>query len=145
MKLISEAFGHGDPIPRRFTCDGGNVSPPLRWSGAPAATKSFVVLCDDPEASEGAWRHWAAFDIPTYRTELLEGAGRPERFEDFRHAINDFGELGYGGAAPPHRHGVYYRFFRLLAVDRPELNIRAHPSCAEVDSKPASTFSRKPR
>ncbi len=135
MLLTSTAFHEGAVIPRRFTCDAENVSPALQWAGAPAETKSFVLLCDDPDAPAGVWRHWAVFDIPPYRVELVEGAGRPEGFEDFRHAVNDFGELGYGGPCPPHQHGVHHYHFKLLALDRAELPIRAHPSCKEVEEE----------
>jgi Raf kinase inhibitor-like YbhB/YbcL family protein len=64
MKLVSSAFADGAAIPRRFTCDGENLSPPLQWSDAPASTRSFVLLCDDPDAPAGTWHHWAAYDLP---------------------------------------------------------------------------------
>ncbi len=135
MLLTSTAFHDGAIIPRRFTCDGENVSPPLQWTGAPVESKSVVLLCDDPDAPAGTWRHWAVFDIPSYRAELVEGAGRPEGFEDFRHAVNDFGNLGYGGPCPPRHHGLHHYHFRLLALDRAELSVRAHPSCKEVEQE----------
>jgi Raf kinase inhibitor-like YbhB/YbcL family protein len=133
MHLTSPAFLHGEIIPSEFTCDGNNVSPPLRWSDAPEGTKSFVVLCSDPDAPSGVWRHWAAYDIPAYRSELAEGAGRPQAFEDFRHAMNDFRHFGYGGPCPPHHHGVHHYKFHLLALNRADLPIRTHPTCEEVE------------
>ncbi len=133
MLLTSTAFLDGAEIPREYTCDGNNMSPPLHWSDPPPETKSFVLLCDDPDAVEGLWRHWAAYDIPVDRNEFHEDAGLPEGFEDFRHAINDFGDFGYGGPCPPHGHGVHRYHFRLLALDRAELSIRTHPSCEEVE------------
>lgn len=133
MRLTSDAFSGGEKIPQEFTCEGDDRSPPLKWSGAPKETKSFVLLCEDPDAPRGVFRHWACYDIPAYHTELVEGAGRPEGFEDFRHGINDFEELGYNGPCPPHGHGVHHYHFRLLALDCAELPIRTHPTCKEVE------------
>ena len=78
MRLISTAFSDGATIPRRFTCDGEDVSPALKWFDAPAQTKSFVLLCDDPDAPAGTWRHWAVYNIPVDQTRLVEDAGRPK-------------------------------------------------------------------
>lgn len=133
MRLTSEAFFDGGPIPREHGCDGENRSPPLTWTGAPGETKSFVLLVDDPDAPNGTFHHWACYDIPAYHTELVEGAGRPEGFEDFRHGVNDFRELGYKGPCPPHGHGRHRYRFRLLALNCAELPIRTHPSCVEVE------------
>jgi len=135
MRLTSLAFQDGETMPRQFTCDGANVSPQLQWTDAPAETRSFVLLCNDPDAPAGVWRHWAVFDIPAYRSELVEGAGRPESFEDFRHAVNDFRQFGYGGPCPPHHHGIHHYHFRLFALDCAELSVRAHPSCEEVEQE----------
>src|SRR5260370_16857840 len=79
MQLRSSAFDDGAAIPRRFTCEGGDVSPPLNWSDPPAPTRSFVVLCDDPDAPAGTCHHWAAYDIPAGRTGLPEDAARHPR------------------------------------------------------------------
>lgn len=133
MKLTSVAFIDGDAIPRHFTCDGEDMSPSLQWTNAPKETKSFVVLVDDLDAPGGIFRHWACYDIPAYHTELVEGAGRPEGFEDFRHGMNDFDELGYNGPCPPHGHGLHRYRFRLFALSCDELPIRTHPSCEEVE------------
>lgn len=133
MKLSCEAFVEGGAMPVEFTCDGEGRSPPLRWSGAPEATKSFVLLVDDLDAPSGVFHHWACYDIPAHHTDLVEGAGSPEPFEDFRHAVNDFGELGYGGPCPPEGHGAHRYRFRLLALGCAELSIRTHPACVEVE------------
>jgi len=135
MRLTSLAFSDGGKIPRQYTCEGDDLSPPLKWSGAPKDTKSFVMLCDDPDAPHGVFHHWACYDIPAYHSELVEGAGRPEAFEDFRHAVNDFEELGYNGPCPPHGHGVHHYHFRLLALSCAELQIRTHPTCEEVEDE----------
>jgi Raf kinase inhibitor-like YbhB/YbcL family protein len=72
MRLTSTAFADGSAIPRRFTCDGEDVSPPLNWSDAPTDTRSFALLCDDPDAPAGTWHHWAAYDIPSGLTTLVQ-------------------------------------------------------------------------
>lgn len=134
MRLISKAFRDEELIPRHFACDGDNISPNLRWIDAPPDAKGFVLLFDDPEAPGGVVRHWAAYDIPAYHAELVEGAGRPGSFEDFRHAVNDFGDLGYTGPLSAQGDGPHRYCFRLLALDCVELAIRTHPTCEEVEA-----------
>ncbi len=133
MRLSSTAFTHGSAIPRRFTCDGEDLSPPLDWSDAPAGTRSFVLLCDDPDAPAGTWHHWAAYDITAGQTALAPGAAQHAEKQGFKQATNDFQRVGYGGPCPPHRHGPHHYHFRLLAlsVDHPPL--RKSPSCRDVE------------
>jgi hypothetical protein len=133
MRLISSAFVHDAQIPRRYTCDGDDVSPPLEWSGAPAAARSFVLLCDDPDAPGGTWHHWAAYDIPSGQVRLAEDAARHSRDHDLKQAINDFQRTGYGGPCPPRRHGRHRYHFRLLALSIERLPVRDGPSCREVE------------
>ncbi len=135
MKLISDGFCDGGALPPHFTCDGEDMSPALQWRDAPQEAKSFVVLVDDLDAAGGVSRHWACYDIPYYHTALVEGAGRPEGFEDFRHGVNDFEELGYTGPCPPEGDGLHRYCFRLLALNCAELAIRTHPSCEEVETE----------
>ena len=131
MKLTSTAFSDGDIIPRRFTCEGENVSPPLAWTDAPAGTHSFVVLCDDPDAPAGTWHHWAAYDIAADRHALAEAV--PARSGDgLRQGINDFHKPGYGGPCPPRGHGPHHYHFRLLALSIAHLATRRGPPCREV-------------
>lgn len=134
MQLTSTAFSNGGKIPRLYTCDGDDLSPPLHWTDPPAETRSFVLLCDDPDAPGGVFRHWAAYDIPATRRELVENAGKTEGFEDFRNAISDFGNHGYGGPCPPRGHGPHRYHFRLLALDCPQLSLGASPSFKEVEA-----------
>jgi Raf kinase inhibitor-like YbhB/YbcL family protein len=133
MRLRSSAFSDGAAIPRRFTCDGEDVSPPLEWSDAPAGTRGFVLLCDDPDAPAGTWHHWAAYDIPADRTTLAEGAGRAGGKEALKHAVNDFGRPGYGGPCPPRGHGPHHYHFRLLALSTDRLPVRKDTSCRDVE------------
>ena len=133
MQLRSTGFIDGSRIPRRFTCDGEDLSPPLAWSGAPATTRSFVLLCDDPDAPGGTWHHWAAYDIPANQTELAEDAGRDRSSRSFKQAINDFEKPEYGGPCPPHGYGPHHYHFRLLALSVERLTLHDKPSCGEVE------------
>jgi len=135
MRLNSSAFSDGGVIPRRFTCDGENLSPPLHWRDAPAETRSFVLLCDDPDAPAGTWRHWAVYDLPADRADLPEGAGRRGADKGLRQAVNDFGEAAYGGPCPPPGHGPHHYRFRLLALSTNHLAVRPGASCRDVDQQ----------
>ena len=95
MQLKSNAFKNGSGIPKRFTCDGENISPALSWTGAPPDAKSFVIVCCDPDAPAGTWYHWGIYDLSPTRHELEEGP--PDSDAAAREAINDFGDRGYGG------------------------------------------------
>ncbi len=130
MKLVSSAFADGAQIPRRFTCDGEDLSPPLKWSDAPDGTKSFVLLCDDPDAPAGTWHHWAAYNIPPVLTELAEDAARNK---NLKQAVNDFRKVGYGGPCPPPGHGPHHYHFRLLALSTDQLQAKANTSCREIE------------
>jgi Raf kinase inhibitor-like YbhB/YbcL family protein len=103
MQLSSSAFSSGSAIPRRFTSDGEDLSPPLDWRAVPPTTRSLVLLCDDPDAPAGKWHHWAAYDIGADQTGLAEGAGHGSGAARFRQAINDFHRAGYGGPCPAPR------------------------------------------
>ena len=133
MRLNSTAFADGWAIPRRFTCDGGDVSPPLSWSDAPPDTRSFVLLCDDPDAPASTWHHWAAYDIPPSLTTLAERAASNGAKLGFKQAINDFQRPGYGGPCPPSGHGVHHYQFRLLALSVDHLPVGRTPSCREIE------------
>lgn len=130
MQLKSSAFGAGSTIPQRFTCDGEDLSPPLEWSGAPSAARSFALLCEDPDAPRGTWHHWAAYDIPADRASIAAGeAGR----QGLRQAVNDFGKVGYGGPCPPHGHGPHHYHFHLLALSVDHLTLQGSPGCRDVE------------
>ena len=72
LKLTSAAFEEGKPIPAKHTCEGADVSPPLKWSEAPPGTKSFALICDDPDAPAGTWVHWVLYGLAASATELVE-------------------------------------------------------------------------
>ena len=133
MRLSSSAFADGAAIPRRFTCDGEDLSPAFAWSDAPAGTRSLVLLCDDPDAPGGTWHHWAAYDIPANQTGLAEGAAQDDDRKRFKQAINDFQKPGYGGPCPPRGHGFHHYQFRLLALAVDRRPLGSQPSCREVE------------
>lgn len=95
-------------------CNGGNISPALSWSGAPAATKSFVITLYDPEDGDRGWWHWVVFDIPASVTSVPQGGPMPRGATQ---ATNDFGNKGYGGACPPAGSGVHHYQFTVWAID----------------------------
>ena len=116
MKLSSSAFTEGAMIPAKYTCDGVNISPPLKWSDAPEAAKSFTLICDDPDAPMGTWVHWVAYNIPPEANELPEKVPVVDTLPDgTRQGINDFRKTGYGGPCPPG--GTHRYYFKLYALD----------------------------
>src|SRR5262249_35471484 len=115
MKIESTAFSEGSTIPRQYTCDGKDVSPPLSWSGAPDGTRSFALICDDPDASK-TWVHWVLFDLPARTSDLPEGVPPKDSVQGGGvQGTNDFRKVGYGGPCPPS--GVHRYFFKLYALD----------------------------
>lgn len=117
FELTSSAFDHGAPIPELYTCDGDDTSPALAWSGVPVETRSFALVCDDPDAPRGTWQHWLLYNLPAQAVELGTGVpATPELPSGARQGINDFGNLGYGGPCPPPGNPHRY-FFRLYALD----------------------------
>ena len=117
FRLSSTAFEEGQTIPKEYTGDGRNDSPPLRWSDPPAGTQSFTLLCDDPDAPRGTFVHWVAFNLPASLCELAAGVSRTEALADgTRQGTNGFGKLGYGGPSPPPGKPHRY-FFKLYALD----------------------------
>jgi len=123
ITVKSDAFAPGERIPCKYAREGDDLSPPLSWSGAPAQTREFAILCDDPDAPRAEpWVHWVAYKIPSDRTTFSEGnAG------GIREGKNDYGDMGYGGPMPPPGHGVHHYHFKVFALDKP------------VDLKPGAT------
>jgi Raf kinase inhibitor-like YbhB/YbcL family protein len=116
MEIKSSAFGRGEMIAAKYTCDGANFSPPLEWAGSPAGTRSFALICDDPDAPMGTWVHWVIYDIPPTATMLAEGITRQKDLPGGgTQGINDFRKVGYGGPCPPG--GTHRYFFKLYALD----------------------------
>jgi Raf kinase inhibitor-like YbhB/YbcL family protein len=117
LELTSSAFIEGGAIPRQYTCEGRDVSPPLAWSGVPPGAKSLALVVDDPDAPDPAapkmtWVHWVVYDIPPAAGGIGEGAGTPAGAKD---GVNDWGRTGWGGPCPPI--GRHRYFFKLYALD----------------------------
>ncbi len=124
FELQTTAFQTGQDIPPRFTCDGADVSPPLRWTEPPAGTGSFALIADDPDAPGGTWVHWLAYDLPATLRELPEGAAKSQEFAGgARQGSNDFERIGYGGPCPPPGKAHRY-FFKLYGLDK-KLDLKA--------------------
>jgi Raf kinase inhibitor-like YbhB/YbcL family protein len=116
LGLTSSSFKDGSAIPSRFTCDGANVSPDLGWSGAPANTKSFALISDDPDAPAGTWVHWVAWNIPSTSTGFKESVPPTAKLADgTMQGMTDFRKPGYGGPCPPS--GTHRYYFKLYALD----------------------------
>lgn len=133
MQLTSSAFANGETIPRRYTGEGDDMSPPLAWSGAPRDTKSLALICDDPDAPGGTFRHWAAYDIAPDQAELPEAFPRRAGTGHLKQAVNDFGRAGYGGPMPPRGHGPHHYRFRLIALDTDHLRLDKEASVRDVE------------
>jgi len=98
FELKSSAFKAGETIPRKHTCDGQDLSPPLAWADPPPGTKSFALVCDDPDAPAGTWVHWVLYGVPASVTSLPEGVRPAPTLDDgSRQGTNDFRRTGYGG------------------------------------------------
>lgn len=103
-------------IPREFTCEGANQSPPLAWGSVPENTKSLALIVDDPDAPGKTWVHWVAFNIPASLKELPQNIPPQETIAGGGHqGTNDFPKVGYGGPCPPS--GLHRYFFKLYALD----------------------------
>ena len=118
FQLTSIAFEEGRRIPRQYTADGADTSPPLKWSDPPAETRSLALICEDPDAPRGIWTHWIVYNIPAESRELCAGAPSDRILANGTvQGVNDFGKIGYAGPAPPP--GKAHRYFiKLYALDQ---------------------------
>ncbi len=131
FELTSSAFKDGEPIPRKYTCDGTDVSPPLHWTVPPAATRSYVLIADDPDAPMGTWVHWVIYNLPLDLRGLPEGVPAKDLVLDgARQGITDFKRVGYGGPCPPPGKPHRY-FFKLYALDK-LLDLKPRATKAQV-------------
>lgn len=116
ITVTSDAFEEGGMIPIQYTCDGADISPPLKWSGIPDGARSLALICDDPDAPSKTWVHWVLYNLPPELTGLPDSIPSNEVLETGgKHGITDFGRFGYGGPCPPS--GTHRYFFKLYALD----------------------------
>ena len=127
LHLQSSSFKDGGVIPDKFTCKGKDISPELNWRNAPANTKCFALVIEDPDAPLKTWVHWVIYNIPVKVSgltgspmgqvhELLEGFPRDEKTtEGILQGVNDFKKIGYDGPCPPN--GMHRYYFKLYALD----------------------------
>jgi Raf kinase inhibitor-like YbhB/YbcL family protein len=130
MQINSSAFSDGGKIPRMYTCQGEDISPPLAWKAVPAKTRSLALVLEDPDAPDPAapkmtWVHWVLYDIPPDVKGLPQGVSRGTLPSGTRQGTNNWGRAGYGGPCPPV--GRHRYFFRLYALDILLPNLK-HPT-----------------
>jgi len=135
LKVTSPAFQPGGPIPSKYTCDDHDLSPPLAWSEAPANTKSFALIVDDPDAPDPAkpqrvYVHWVVYNLPVTTTALPESASKKGLPKGAVQGKNDWGKAEYGGPCPPI--GRHRYFFKLYALDT-EITGLSSPTKADVE------------
>lgn len=130
--LRSPDFANNADIPRRFTCSGEDRSPALEWNEAPAGTKSFALIMDDPDAPAGTWVHWVIFNIPGTAHSLPGTVEKKDQLTDgSRQGRNDFRKIGYNGPCPPP--GTTHRYYFKLYALNAELTLNPGATKADVE------------
>jgi len=124
MKISSPAFAENSKIPKRYTCDGENTSPPLTVADVPEGAASLALIVDDPDAPGGNWVHWVVWRIDVGTREIKAGSLPAGAMQ----GVNSFGKNYYGGPCPPS--GSHRYFFKLYALDR-DLNL--DPGATKTD------------
>jgi Raf kinase inhibitor-like YbhB/YbcL family protein len=111
LLVASESFADGEHLATKHSCEGSNVSPPLRWNQVPDGTQSQALICEDPDAPDGVFTHWVLYDLPADTRRLAEGSSGGGK-----EGVNSFKTLGYSGPCPPPT-GSHRYVFRLYALD----------------------------
>jgi Raf kinase inhibitor-like protein, YbhB/YbcL family len=136
MKITSSVFQEGGNIPSKFTCDGGDTSPPLQIAEVPSGAKSLALVVDDPDAPSGLFTHWMVWNISPQTNTIAEGS-TPKGV----HGTNDFGKSGYGGPCPPSgTHRYYFKIF--CARSRARLTVWCQAESAGCGNKRARCCAR---
>jgi Raf kinase inhibitor-like YbhB/YbcL family protein len=125
IQITSTAFNEGQPIPKKYSGEGADLSPPLSWTGVPEGAKELVLICDDPDAPTAEpWVHWVIYKIPANVTGLKEGIPRKARLTDPAGALQGKNSwpggqdnIGYRGPMPPPGHGTHHYYFKLYALE----------------------------
>ena len=146
LRVSSPAFSDGGNIPRKYTCDGQNVAPPLEWSGVPTQSKSVAVICEDPDAPSGTFTHWVRYNIPASTQALAE------RESAGAEGVNSLGKMGFGGPCPPQKDHAHHYHFHVYALDvdslgRPGLSkedaLNAMQGHVVAEGELVGTYARK--
>lgn len=131
--LSSTAFESGATIPARFTCDGEDISPPLRWTGAPGGTTAYALIVDDPDAPRGDFIHWVLYNLPGTASDLPENLPKVENLDDgAMQGRNGFNRMGFGGPCPPP--GPAHRYQFTLYALRSDVEMPAGATASELES-----------
>lgn len=122
MQLTSESFKNRQNIPRRYTGEGEDISPDLQWSNIPVGTRSFALICEDPDApTSSPFVHWVIYNLSPNTSFLPEGIDQQRTLSlapiEADQGVNSFGKIGYGGPMPPVGHGVHHYYFKLFALN----------------------------
>lgn len=137
FKLSSSELKHNETLPNAqvlnaYGCNGGNISPQLSWNMPPIETKSFAIICHDPDApKDHGWYHWLVVNIPKNIKEIKQG----EKIEGALETITDFKTTGFGGACPPIGHGIHHYNFTIYALDVEKLDVNKNDIPYEVEKK----------
>jgi Raf kinase inhibitor-like YbhB/YbcL family protein len=117
IKLSSPVFNQGEMIPKKYTCDNLNISPPLEWEDIPPSSKSLAIICEDPDAPAKVWTHWIIFNLPNHLYKLHEEVPLTENLTNgAKQGKNDFGKIGYSGPCP--LNGIHRYQFVIYALDK---------------------------
>ena len=135
FSITSSAFAHTGSIPTLHTCEGQNVSPPLKWAGAPAGTRSFALIVDDPDAPDPqapkrVWVHWVLYNLPADSDSLVADVAADELPAGTKQGLNDWKRIGYAGPCPPIGRHRYFHKLYALGIELPDL---ATPAKAELE------------
>ena len=134
LKLTSASFEADGDIPAKYSCDGANVSPALAWTDAPAATRGFALIMDDPDAPKGAVTHWLIYDLPVGTRSLPEGVPTSKKLADgSMQGKNVRGKSGYTGPCPEKGGPAHHYFFKLYALDA-KTNLKPNAKNEEVEA-----------
>ena len=149
FRLTSPVLQVGQPFPKKYTCDGDNISPPLTWADAPSNTQSFALILDDPDAPKGTFTHWVLYNLPGSLNQLPENFSNSS--QDAMQGVNSYQHTAYDGPCPPAKATHTYHF-RLYALDQ-RLDLTAHATRDRVlarmqghvitDTELTSTYSRQ--
>ncbi len=136
LKIESAAFNHGEAIPKQFSCEGQDISPPLAWSGVPADARSLVLIVDDPDAPDPraprmTWVHWVLYNMSAETDGLAQGVAARDLPAGTGEGLNDWKRTGYGGPCPPI--GRHRYFHKLYALDT-RLEGLNNPTKAQVEA-----------